>query len=82
MGQSPEYFKIFGKNTLFNEHPVPYMLIDRVQSSVCLIVSHDQMQHKITPIFQYSRVLLLKQYKQKVLQLFFCSIAPLLTIIS
>ena len=21
-GQSPEYFKIFGKNTIFNEHPV------------------------------------------------------------
>ena len=22
-GQSPEYFKIFGENTIFNEHPVP-----------------------------------------------------------
>ena len=23
-GKSLEYFKIFGKNTIFNEHPVPF----------------------------------------------------------
>ena len=24
-GQSPNYFKILGKNTIFNEHPVPLL---------------------------------------------------------
>ena len=46
-GNSPEYFKIFPKNTIFNEHPVIHFLL-----IVLLIVAHrckffDALKHKM-----------------------------------
>ena len=42
-GQSPKYFKIFGKNTIFNEHPVvPLIHVSAMKDLVRMLVKRVQ----------------------------------------